>query len=435
MQKCAIVFAATVCLAAGSASADWPRFRGPNGAGVHKGKPMPVTWDAETNIAWKTALPGAGAFSPVILGDALFVTSYSGYDRSQKSREMGDLKHHVARIDIKTGKVLWDRELAPKLPLPIGGYGGTRHHGYASSTPVVDKDAVYAFFGRSGVFAFDHDGKQLWRAEVGGTRTDAWGSAASPILHGDLLIVNAGAESQALIALDRKTGKEVWRTPGMKRSWSVPIIVKVDGKDELVMNVAGAIKAFDPLTGKDLWICGGARDYVCSSVVENEGIIYSVVANTHGGSGAQAIRMGGRGDVAASHIVWKIGQGSAIGSPVYADGRIYYANITMRVNRTRQKFYCVDAKTGQVVYAKTVDPAPTIIYSSPLLADGKLYYVTQKSGTWVIAAGPEFKVLSHNVIVGDDGSFNASPVPLDNGRLLLRSDNFLYCIGATPPQD
>ena len=185
---------------------DWSRFRGPNGTGISQDeKPVPTKWSPSENLKWKQGLPGPGVSSPIVVGNRVFVTCYSGYgtDRSDPGN-MDELKRHLVCIDADTGKTLWDKTVDAVLSEdPYSGIG-VPAHGYASHTPVSDGERVYVFFGKTSVLAFDLDGNQLWQKSVG-TESDPrqWGSASSPILHNNLLIVTASAESQALVALDK----------------------------------------------------------------------------------------------------------------------------------------------------------------------------------------------------------------------------------------
>ena len=424
------VFLLFAVLTVANAAEDWTRFRGPHGSGVSEIRSLPTRWSADSKIAWKTPLPGGGVSSPVLWGDRIFVTAYSGFDRWQRSDEFGSLKLHVVCLKASDGAILWQDAIDSEGKRRRGGYGGTRHHGYASHTPVVDGDAVYAFFGPDGVYAYSHDGKRLWESSVG-TRKDSWGTAASPILHDGLLIFNASAESGSLVALDPETGEEVWRQRPLGRTWATPVIAHADGRSELVLNVPGQVRAYDPGSGDPLWWCDNARDYASSSPVVDEGIIYSVVANTHGGSGSVAVRADGSEDVADTHVIWRGDWGAQVSSPGYHAGYVYWSSINPRVGRNGRAVYCADGETGELVYKHKLDPEPKVIYASPLIADGKVYYLSQQAGMYVLSEGPEFELLAHNRIESEpeDSYFNASPVPLEGGRLLLRSDWGLYCIG------
>ncbi|MBM4094120.1 MAG: hypothetical protein FJ276_32645, partial [Planctomycetes bacterium] len=197
----------------GSQNGDWSQFRGPGGLGISGQKGLPLTWGAEKNVVWKTELPGPGASSPITVGERIFVTCYTGYGvNSQEPGEVAELRRHLLCINRADGRIVWNREIKARMPEPPYR-GSMQRHGYASSTPASDGERVYAFFGKSGVFAFDLDGRQLWHADVG-FGTHEWGTGASPVVYRNLVIVNASIESESLVALSANSGKEVWRADG-----------------------------------------------------------------------------------------------------------------------------------------------------------------------------------------------------------------------------
>ncbi len=406
---------------------DWTRFRGPGGQGKAEATGLPSTWDSKENIVWKSDLPGLGTSSPVILGNKVFVTCYSGYGETRDNPgEVENLMRHLVCIDRSSGNILWDKTFKAKMPesLYSGGKNNT-WHGYASSTPVTDGERLYVFFGVSGVYAFDLDGNIVWQADVG-NETHGWGCATSPVLHKNLLIVNASVESKAMVALDKATGKEVWKVDGVLKCWSSPMLVEVGGNQELVLNLPDAgkgktskLKGFDPATGKELWSCEGPPDsYLCASAVSHDGIVYVIGARKNT---AIAVRAGGRGDVTATHVLWTVKEGSNVTSPVYLDGHLYFMH-------EKGTALCLDAKTGEVVYKEKLDPSSGLIYSSVLAADGKLYAPSQHNGIYVLAAKPEFELLAVNTFQDDDSRVNAS-VSVSNSQLIMRTDKALYCIG------
>jgi outer membrane protein assembly factor BamB len=401
-----------------SQDADWPQFRGPGGQGTSAATGLPVTWSAEQNIIWKTALPGYGASSPIVVGEHIFVSCYSGYGIKGAPGDEKKLLGHLVCINGTSGKIEWDKSVPSK---PSGGYSGfIALHGFASGTPVSDGKALYVFFGPAGVFAFDLTGQQLWTASAG-VKGHGFGTGASPILSGNLVIVNASVESGRLVALDKTNGKEVWSADGIREAWDTPVLVETEAhKQELAVITQDKLLAFDPATGKPLWDCAGSKPprYICPSAVAKDGIVYAI----NGANGpVMAVRAGGSGDVTASHVLWTLKKGSNVPSPVYHDGHLYWSNESGGVS-------CLDAKTGTVVYQERLNPAAGIVYASPLVADGKLYYVSRDKGAFVLAAKPKFEILAHNRIATDDSIFNASP-SVSGKHLLLRSDKFLYCIG------
>lgn len=402
-------------LAASAPDTGWSRFRGPGGQGVSPSANPPVTWSATSNLLWKASLPGAGGSSPVVHGDHLYLTCYTGYAvPGAAGGDPADLERHLLCLRRRDGSELWRRNIPAKQPEEAK----VRDHGYASSTPATDADAVYAFFGKTGVFAFDHSGRQLWQADVGGN-THGWGSAASPVLHGDLLFINAAVESESLVALDRRTGREVWRAPGMKESWNTPILVPVPGgRTELVVAIFGKVLGFDPATGRQLWSC--ATDigwYMVPSLVHGDGVVYAIGGRT---GGALAVRAGGSGDVTASHRLWKLSKGSNVSSPILHEGHLYFLHENLGI------LNCVEAATGRPVYEERLERAAQF-YGSPVLAAGRLYAVDRRGTVFVAAARPRFELLARNEC-SDRSSFDASPA-FDDDRLLIRSDRHLYCLG------
>jgi outer membrane protein assembly factor BamB len=393
-------------------AADWPQFRGPNSEAIASDKGLSVEWSLDSNIAWKTELPGPGTSSPIVVGNKVFLTCYSGYGVDKKNPgDLKDLVRHVLCIDRTAGKILWKREI-PTVQPEEKWQNFLDLHGYASSTPCSDGNRLFVFLGKSGVFAFDLDGKQLWQVSVG-TGTHGWGSATSPLSYKDLLIVNASVESGSLIALDKTTGKEQWRAKGISESWSSPILVKVPGGGtELVVSASQKILGYDPDSGKELWHADSYNWYVCPTLVAHKGVVYGLQNDT-----CVAVKAGGRGDVTGKNTLWQTTFGSTVSSPVYHDGHLYFA---------AGQAYCLKADDGSVVYKQGLKPNPDRLYASPVVADGKLYYVSRTQGTFVLKAGPKFELLARNTL--DDSVFNGSPA-VSNSQLLLRSDRYLYCIG------
>jgi outer membrane protein assembly factor BamB len=330
---------------------------------------------------------------------------------------MEDLRRHLLCLDRTTGKTLWAKEFQPLLPEhKYAGEGS--YHGYAASTPLIDGEHFYVFFGKSGVFCFDLDGKEIWHTLVG-KNVNGWGSAASPILYKDSLIVNASVESGALVALNKTTGKEVWRSPGISSAWNTPVLVTTpEQTQELVVSVQDRVVGIDPDTGKERWRAEGVHRYVCPSVVAHEGVVYAI----GGGSTSLAVKAGGTGDVTQTHGVWRLNKGSNVGSPIYHDGHLYWASDSGGI------VFCQEAATGKVVYSERLKPPAGQIWASPVLADGKLYYVSKENGTYVVAAQPKFQQLAQNVIESDKSRSNAS-LAVSDGQLFLRNDQYLYCIG------
>jgi outer membrane protein assembly factor BamB len=321
------------------------------------------------------------------------------------------------------GQVLWQKSV--RAVLPEDPYQGMlTEHGYASSTPAADGERVYVFFGKSGVLAFDFDGNPLWQASVGtGSAIMGWGSAASLTLHKNLVIVNANAESEALVALDKATGRVVWKseTKGYAGSWSTPILVDVEGRQELVVFMPGEIWALHPDDGTLAWFCSGLRGSATSSLVSRDGIVFAASGGP-GGSGAVAVRAGGNDEVNSSRVLWRASVGSYVPSPALVGKHLFWVD-------DRGVATCLAAESGEQVYRERL-PGAGGHYASVVAADGKLFAVSRRNGTFVLEAKPEFKVLAHNRIQSDSSDFNASPA-ISNDALLLRSNRSLYRLGAS----
>lgn len=410
------VTAAVVLTLIGTAAADWPRFRGPDGQGVAPDASVPARWSENENVLWKADLPGPGASSPVVLGDRIYLTCYSGYgERGRPTGRIESLRRHVTCLRLADGGVVWDESLPSAMPEPERIREG---HGYASNTPVTDGERLYVFLGKTGVFAFSLDGKRQWHAGVG-EGTSGWGSAASPVLFKDTVIVNASVESTSLIALDKATGRERWRAGGIKESWNTPILAETpDGKTELVLAIFGHVLGVDPASGERLWSCEtDIRWYMVPSLVAHEGVVYCIGGRD--GGGALAVRTGGRGDVTATHRLWCIDQGSNVPSPVYRNGHVYWVH-------EGGTAVCADAKTGRIVYEEPL-PRAGRVYASPVLAGENLYVFSRGGRGYVLPARPKFELLATNDLEGP-GVFNATPA-VAGDRLLVRADRYLYCLG------
>jgi outer membrane protein assembly factor BamB len=337
------------------------------------------------------------------------------------------LQRHVICLSRAKGNILWNAAFPNAVP--DEHYANfVNLHGYASSTPAVDETGVYVYFGTSGVRAYDHDGKLRWQQSCG-TRHTNFGSAASPVLFGNLVIINASVESESVIALQKSSGSEVWRVATTGEARSTPLVVRAGDSHELVFHRGetyenggpkpSGLAAVDPRNGRELWRCTSLDSYLNPSPIAHAGVIYAIGCHPNR---AVAIRAGGRGELTSTHTLWDIKQGSEVGTPVYYQGHLYWANEESGLA------YCIRAANGEVVYKERLEPRPGRIYASAVIADGKLYYVSREQGTYLLPAEPRFKLLAHNTIASDQSVFNATPA-VSRSQLLLRSDKFLYCIG------
>lgn len=421
-----IVLAMTLSLAAATARGeDWTQFRGPNGAGTADAN-LPVGWSDTKNLRWKTALPGPGSSSPITLGDRIFVTCYSGYGVPKANGgDIKTLQRHLVCINRGDGKIRWTKTIPGELP-EDSYQGYLSEHGYASSTPVADSDRVYCFFGKGGVVAFDLNGQQLWKTGVGKESSNRqWGSGSSLILYKNLVIVNASEESKSIRALDKSTGKEVWKAVGaaLELAYGTPSLVMLqDGHQELVIAVPGEVWGLNPDTGKLKWHAEHElTGNICPSIISDGETIF--VFGGYRSAGSLALRAGGEGDVTKSHFLWSSRNSSYVATPVLHSGHLYWID-------DRGQAFCVSAKNGELVYRERVSGLSTggrPVYASPVVANGKMYIPSRWNGVFVLPAKPEFKILAQNQFSGDESDFNATPA-ISNGELFLRSNRFLYCV-------
>lgn len=408
----------TMMFVATLSAANWPQFRGPGSQGITAETGLPVKWDATTNVRWKTALPGPGHSSPVIWGDRIFLTAYraTGGLRSYFSNQ-GDLL--VLALDARSGRILWERNVGAAA---IEATHST--NAPASPTPVTDGELVYAYFGSRGLVAFDFDGRQAWIKPLG-PYPNEWGSASSPILYNNLLLLNVDTDADDyLLAVDKTNGKTVWRTSrsDVTRAWPTPFIWTAAAQgggsahDQIVVSGSHRVKAYDPANGHEIWTVDGLTMWVSPTPVTAHGLLY-VTSNGPGGNVFLAIRPGGRGNVTSTHVAWQYDRSAPyISSPVVVGDHLYAVKNGGVVS-------CLNAKTGAVVYQERVR-ARGDYYASLVAGDGKIYATSEDGETSVVAAKPAFELLATNSI---SERTMASPA-VAGGVLYLRSDQHLFAI-------
>lgn len=401
-----------VALGVGAAAeaGNWPAWRGPEGTGISSEKGLPLKWSATQNVRWKTAMPGPGNSTPIVWGKRMFVTCALE----------GGKKRAVMCLDRETGKELWRRaiEYTEKE---------TTHatNPYCSQSPVTDGERVIAWHGSAGVVCYNFEGRELWRRDLGRFE-HVWGNASSPVLYGDLLILNCGpGERQFVIAMEKRTGKTVWQVdvPGGKfgenqkssewiGSWSTPVVAKAAGRDELLVSLPESVRAFDPRTGKDLWRCAGLGKLIYTSVVPGDGV---AVAMSGYHMAALAVKIGGNGDVTAKHRLWLVAPApQRVGSGVIVGDYFYILNepgVAM----------CMEVKTGKTIWQER---ASGMSWSSMVAADGRLYAVDRKGETVVLRASPKFEVLAKNAL----NEATQASLAVSDGEIFIRTHENLYCI-------
>jgi outer membrane protein assembly factor BamB len=395
-----------LALAAQGAEPTWPQWRGPDGNGhsANDSPGLPVEWDARA-VVWKTPLKGKGQSSPILWGDRIFLTS--ALDSGKKRL--------VLCVHRKDGAILWEKEAWSGTPEPSHPMNG-----WASATCATDGERVVAFFGKGGIHCYSVDGKPLWSRDLG-PFPGPWGTSASPVIVGDLVIQNCDAQGEAsLRALDKHTGKDVWttpRTPPERGGWSTPVLVKVGDRQELVLNGEKAVTGYDPATGKQLWSCKSFAGRGEPTVAPGKGLVY--VVNGIAGD-VYAVKPGGTGDVTGTHMAWHTPRkgGRDQPSPILVGAYLLVANMAGITT-------CYEAASGKVLWTERLRGTYA---AAPIAAGGLVYFLNESGETTVIEPGPKLKVVAQNAIGSNDEVFRASLAP-GAGVLFVRSDRALYCIG------
>jgi outer membrane protein assembly factor BamB len=403
------------CCCAGDLSAEnWPRFHGPGGQGRSSESDLPVKWSASSNVRWKTPLPGPGHSSPVVWEDRIFLSAF----RKEASLlsflgSGGDLV--ILSIDAPSGRILWEREVSAS---EIEETHST--NAPASPTPVTDGERVYVYFGSFGLVCFDFTGKKVWEHPLGPFPNE-WGSASSPILYRDLLLLNVDTDGEDfLLAVNKHTGKTLWKTSrsDVNRAWPTPAIWSVDGRDEIVISGSGQVKAYDPTSGREIWVADGLTKWVTPTPVTAHGLLY-VACNGPGGNLVMALRPGGRGNITNTHVAWRHHQAAPYSSsPVVVGDYIYTV-------KNGGVMSCLNAKTGELAWRERL-PAGGNYYASLVAGNGNIYALNEEGKATVVAAKPQFQVVSSN----DLGERTMASPAVSGGRIFIRSDSTLFCIGS-----
>ena len=440
MTQWLVLGAASFGISGLGADGDWPRLFGPTGMAAVEKADVPLTWSDSENLLWKVDLPGPGSSSPIVLGDKVFVTCWSGYGDKPEATDMTKLVRHLVCVSLGDGKILWDAEVPSTVEEdPYQGF--ITEHGYATHTPVTDGQNVYVFFGKSGAVAFDLEGKKLWQTNLGqmSGRT-RWGSAGSPVVWKDLVIYNATDEARAIIALDKASGSVRWKADGdvLTMAYGTPMILPgADGKEDLVMAVPGELWGLNPETGKLRWYAlHGLTGNVSPSVVVGEGKAF--VFGGYPATGAVGMKLGGKGDVTDANHLWQSKSSTYVPTPILYNGHLYVVN--------DQGFaICLKADSGEEVYRERVmegsggasksgaggkgrGGSGKPFYASPLRVGNVLFCPSRRNGVFVIEASPTFKKLGVNTFSSDSSQFNGSPAVVGN-TILLRSEKALYRVG------
>ena len=408
-------------------AANWPAWRGPLGTGITEETSLPVKWSTTENVKWRVALPERGNSTPIVWGDRIFLTQSVGPQRTLWC---------LARSD---GRKLWQQDVTATLT------DDPTHptNPYCSSSPVTDGERVIVWHGSDGLHCYDLTGKKLWSQDLGVQR-HIWGYGSSPMIVGDLCILNFGpGERNFLIAVDKRTGRTMWQhdedigygkvapAPDAKAaknaqtaatylgSWTTPVIKRIDGREQLLLNWPGRLAAYEPATGKELWMCAGLNPLSYTSpIYEGD----TVVAMGGFNGSTIAVRAGGSGDVTASRRIWQHPRTKQrIGSGVIRDGHIFIHNDPGIAE-------CFELATGKLVWEERLTGAGKSRqnWSSVLLSGDNCYTITQGGDCFVFKASPKFELVAANTL-GEPS--NSSIVP-SNGELFIRTHVALWCIAA-----
>lgn len=417
---------------------NWPQFRGPAARGVSSHNGLPDLWSETENVAWKTDIPGRGWSSPIVWGDRVFLTTvintgsseepkkglYFGGDRPQ----VPDAAHQwkVLCLDLKSGSILWEKQVhegKPETPIHLKS-------SYASETPVTDGERVYCYFGNVGVFCLDLDGKELWQRKIAPQKMRlGWGTASSPVVHdGRLYLVNDNEEGSYLLALDAKTGEEVWKVAREEKSnWSTPYIWKNAQRTEIVTAGSGGVRSYD-LDGKLLWSLTGMSSITIATPYENEGLLYiSSGYVLDAMKPIYAIRPGASGDItlpegktSSEFIAWSRPKNAPYNPSTLIDQNRLYVLYDMGA------VSCYNAADGQELFSRQRIPQGRAFTSSPWAYDDKVFFLNEDGVTTVLKASDKFEVLHTNTLAEDDMCMATPAIAGD--RLLIRTSARLYCI-------
>jgi len=389
---------------------DWPEFRGPGGQGHSPATNLPVHWSSSENVAWKTAVPGEGWSSPVLKDGRLHLTT-------AVRTGSGGLELRVLGLNAASGAILWNTTV---FELAQAGASIHSKNGQASPTPIIDGNRVFVHFGHHGTACVDREGRVLWR-QTGLQYTPVHGNGGSPALVNGLLVFSIdGSEKPRVVALDAKDGKVRWETaretPARKKfSFSTPLGIEVGGRREVISPGSGAVCAYDPADGRELWrVLYGEGYSVVPRPVLAKGLI--LVSSGYDRPVLHAIRTGGSGDVTESHVAWTLSR-SVPNTPsmVVVDDLLYCVSDGGIAS-------AVEVETGKVVWSERLggDFSASILYG-----DGRLYFQNEAGMGFVVKPGREFGVIARN----DLGERSLASFAADDGALFIRTAGHLWRIG------
>jgi outer membrane protein assembly factor BamB len=438
-----LVLAALGPASAGEGQGHWPQFRGRNAAGVADGALLPDAWDGAkgTGVLWKTPIPGLAHSSPVVWGDRVFLTTAVSshpdasfkpglYGEGTASEDMTVHRFQVLGLDRRTGQVQWARTAYEGTPRERRHIKGT----YANASPATDGRYVVAFFGSHGLYAYDLAGNLKWKRDLG--RIDAgaydapqyeWGTASSPILFEDLVIVQCDQQKGSFVmALRVADGETAWRTDRDELpSWATPTVYVGPGGAELVTNAPNFIRGYEPRSGKDLWRLGRSSKITAPTPVF-DGALIVVASGRRPNAPIFVLRAGARGDItlpegatSGGNVLWtRERAGSYMPTPLVYHGHLY-------VLQNQGILACYELRSGEKRYETRLPEVGSGFSASPVAADGKLYLSGEDGDVFVVKAGPQFELLARNPM---GQPLMATPA-ISGGMMLVRGEHELFAIG------
>ena len=425
-----LLFAAAPLHADGDAKNAWPQWRGPLGTGVAPQADPPIEWSENKNIRWKVKLPGKGHSTPIVWGERIFLTTAIPVGEFVKPRFVRPGAHDnlaltqshefvVLALDRKTGRILWQETVHKQVPHEAGHVTAS----LASASPVTDGTHVFAFFGSYGLYCLDTAGKLVWKKDLGEMHTKhGHGEGSSPALHGDTLIVNWDHEEQSfLVALDKRTGKQLWRVARNEdTSWATPIVVEHAGRAQVIVPGTNRLRSYDLANGAILWECGGLSSNIVASPVAADGFVFA--GSSYDTRNLLAIRLdGAKGDITGTkQVIWSRRRGTPyVPSPLlYGDSLYTSQHYQGVISRT-------DVKTGEDQGGPFRLEEIESLYASPVGAAGRVYITSRDGVTQVMSHGDAVpKMLAVNRL---HENINASAA-LVGREIYLRGERHLYCI-------
>lgn len=415
---------------------NWTQWRGPYATGVSPNGNPPVEWSETKNVKWKIEIPGKGHATPIIYGEQIFIATAIETNKQGKpeGKEEGEQRSRswmkpnktdkiqkfvLLSVNRKNGKITWQRTLKEEWPQE-----GSSHDlgSWASHSPVTDGEHVYAYFGSRGLFCVDMKGNLKWQRDFGQmNKRMTFGEGSSPALHGDKIFILWDHEGQSyLYALDKKTGKDIWKIERDEgTSWSTPLVIEHKGKPQVITSATKFVRSNDFATGKLLWQASGLTNNVIPHPMEAKGIVY--VASGFRGNAMFAIRLeGARGDLTDTDtIVWKLNKNTP-----YTPSPVLYKGLIYMLKSNNGILSCYDAADGKEHYSAQRFEGMGDVYASPVAAKDRIYFIGHKGTMYVIKHGTKFAVLAKNKL---DDTFNASPAIIGN-EMYLRGYKNLYCI-------